>query len=1431
MSREKQITRKFIRLPHPQAVPFTGFRFAKIPSRNSVEKNLRSFLKKTREARSLTVAVIKAEWGEGKTDAFERYIKPEVESQGDIAYLVSTSTIVNKLSKAGTLFPTSPPESQTLLTTIFYSVKDELKARGENYTLFPKEKEFEDTLLYIKETLENHLGDARGKKRRMYIFIDEFEEILLQPIEIQRKFLSGIKELINGQLGMIHENGEFQGCLHFIIACTPYAYNRLKEDVNLKQIFGSISSRIGMNVIELPQISREESLKFLMDIIKYCYNGEIPRPFVVKSSGILNSICTISQRNLRPMIQLLVELLNAASFDRKLYVIDYNILIDTLKGREISIYGEVTSCIDNDLWGKIERALINIRNYGDKCLELFKMLAGELKPFSVQEIAQRLGFSETEIHKLVEMINQELRKIGISRAISRFEPLKETKDINSFIESLKPVNGQIILLNSKIPLSVFKDELIHFELMYDGKISPIMVFPREIDEFVRLFETYEAIEIDEGEAEAFKRRIRDYYDFSAKNRRFMLSKEITLQLYPSPLVMQLDFIIDRPKRMSLWREAVKNFADMEKELRDGFIEVINVSDRFKISGHPEIFTLKYYPKAGMEVDLTTFIYPSTTGININDIINIRKILRRTKVDIVLLIYTGTIDEEASKELEEIPKVLPVHLKTIRAQQLIAFSLARKRDKKSINSSLLEGTLKQIFYEIDFTRLFESWVEKCREQGLLIEDLIKTSGEKDESLAQVLVYYIETIEKEFTLNDIFEQMNRLKKFRLYGGRSISFDPLDVDVAQLDSFKEWIKAYHLDLIRNSFIQENLAGKIQIIYSPVENRILKILRSGKKSVEKIKQYFIFFAQNKRILEQVYLPILESKGLIKITEDELLLLNRQEVEQEILKKYDQYIRDIEEQKNSEVWSFAHICISKARESKVIMLSEFDEYIRLLRQKYDDPAIKYDEELSMRLLRHMAILLEYFRDSLEPKVKDAYAYSNKLTQEIKGIMEDAEFQLSRILEEYNKYSHKKYSLKDVEEYNQLVQRLREFENVMLTKYSREEIENEVDLLDSMFKIRKKFEGRPRYFYFNARPEESSYFNCKVYKLERTLEAFKKINDKIKAECWGIRRLIEKSFNTSNKIKSKFVTFIIPENFVLSKLIHDLLVNYQMEPIEAKPLVSLCLNDIKLFFVNLYNSLGKIEGKVNTTLIYLKRILDKEKVLLPMMDNIIKKANSIKNFFKGFDKETGELSLISVEIIDSKSQYEKLKQNILQNRDSSLDLDEINKVAEEIDEKLEKIEDSLVNADKALTQLCKRYTKNLETYEQNVNKFLEVLKEGGINVIELRRVFKAIIDETIESLKHLSLGYEAKMTWKDVQSDIEHLKKKLFESVNEMLSEDEFNTLFLVVESSVSRDWFESSELVKKIMSKFDKSREEAEDIIENLVSKKLLRKSFSLPI
>jgi hypothetical protein len=120
----------YLRLPTGPGVPtpsLTGFPFAVIESRKPVQKQLRDFMTFCRrDAQSVNVKILKAEWGEGKTDAYERYIHPEAEKNEDACYFVSTSTIADRISKFHDLFSTtSYVPSSKFLASVLISVIDE----------------------------------------------------------------------------------------------------------------------------------------------------------------------------------------------------------------------------------------------------------------------------------------------------------------------------------------------------------------------------------------------------------------------------------------------------------------------------------------------------------------------------------------------------------------------------------------------------------------------------------------------------------------------------------------------------------------------------------------------------------------------------------------------------------------------------------------------------------------------------------------------------------------------------------------------------------------------------------------------------------------------------------------------------------------------------------------------------------------------------------------------------------------------------------------------------------------------------------------------------------------------------------------------------------------------------------------------------------
>jgi len=302
-------TKIYDRLPSDAGVTFEGFEDIRLKSRESVKEKLEDFMEYCKNAQKPAIRVILGEWGEGKTDAYKRYIEPKVKADGNYAFFVSASTLSNGYEKPAVLklLETTSLSAVRFLVVLFSCIREESKE-----TKIPDPQSYQDAFSYLNAIL-NTLID-KEKTRKVFIFIDEFEELLLTQTKL-REIISGIKETINGRYAAIDEGGEYAGSVHFIIAATPDAYYRLQADEETALIFGGLGRRAG--VIDLPQIRKEEGIIFLFELLKYAYRDNLPDPLPFNNLGIFNAIFRIAQGNPGNIVSLFTRLMNSARVDEK----------------------------------------------------------------------------------------------------------------------------------------------------------------------------------------------------------------------------------------------------------------------------------------------------------------------------------------------------------------------------------------------------------------------------------------------------------------------------------------------------------------------------------------------------------------------------------------------------------------------------------------------------------------------------------------------------------------------------------------------------------------------------------------------------------------------------------------------------------------------------------------------------------------------------------------------------------------------------------------------------------------------------------------------------------------------------------------------------------------------------------------------------------
>jgi hypothetical protein len=1418
---DDNFTEIYMRLPLGPGVPspsLTGFDFAPIESRKPVEKDLRDFINFCRrDATSLNVKIIKAEWGEGKTDAYERYILPEIEKKGDACYFVSTSTLIDKIKRFDAIFPTTKyVTSSKFLASLFVAIIDEAYSQGINITTFPNPSKFQnDPLGFIEKSLRNHV--EKGLKK-IFVFIDEFEELLIHEPEVQRQIISGIKELVNGQLGLIHENGEYSGILHFFIACTPYAYNRIMDSIELGQMTGSVKSRF--TTTTLPEIGKKEALQFLVDLTRFCYKGRIPDVFPFRTSGPLNGIYTISHGNLREMIKLFVKLMSTAADEKekRLRIIDYEHFLDALRDEEIAIYGAAGRAIDVELFDRIIASMNNWKR-GEECKKVLCLLIGELKPFSLNEIARRVKVPPDDVHELVAKINDELRKMGIEKTITPLMPLYNDKTFETVKGRLNVAQNQIIVGESQIPLKRFEEKLTFYDVQKDGTIVGFAFLPKEIKDLHLMFE-----ELTEDEAENLYRSIYDLFDLIGSNRYYVLSQEFANQIFPSPIWLLMDFVKDRTKRMDLWRKASKEFVESLKELKEGVLDLIEHANLGKFEPlterGPKHYKFYFKLPPDKTIEVYAYVHVSTGSITAQDISEISKDIRAYRPNLIILIYTGEVEAILPSSLDGIENAfLQLHFRKLRALQLIVAQLAKKEGV--VDERILEARLREIMDDAEVReRLFECY-NKCKTAGIVVDDLYTYYAESGSKLAGILKYYINFLGSQKTSADIFSDYEKtLKKIKFFGDKEVPFAPVDIE-----SEGEFVK-YEDELIKNGFITKHSNLTVYVEQTPIEKRLIAIIKKyPKMPLSQLRKYFINAAQAENILEKVYLPLLEHKGLIEIKDDEVLAVDLNERKRRLEENFANY--KISLKSKPPHWrSFAKICVSKGgkggeREMTIIDLDFFDQ---LIQQVIETIEAEHDESVICQKIKLATLLLDYYYQNLEPKVETAYKASLELRKRCDEEVENVRTALDKVLNAYNSYcATRTYSLPNIEEFDKLSEIIGRFYKTFETIFT----------LGELHEIYKGF--RWDEFHFRARePSEAHFFNLKYAKLEKIYKEFSDISNFLNTECQTIERSLTEAEELRKQIQKEIARYAIPSKYAISFKIMELLQKYQSKPLEAQSaLPKIKINIIKEFFTTLTKQLNKDQNKVQQILSKVDSIKKSEKNFLE--SNLKERFEVAKDFFVGaYEKEFGRIT----EAINTAFENYASQLSLVNNQ-SAASLDDLFNLVDSTEKRFRDVIDVKYDeAEEIIKSIFEDAKLALSSIRSEIKDFLTILKKGlGENAHQIcnrySEEFDTEIEITIGAIKTVKEGGKTAYNWRDRLKQLATLRDNLFKDLKPILPEEQGTLLLEVVRilQEKGTKWIDMILLKSELKERLGLSEDRTDILLKDLAKMNLLKEGASLPV
>lgn len=1398
-------TRIYNRLPSDAGVTFEGFKEIKLKSREAVRVKLEDFLEYCKNAKKPAIRVILGEWGEGKTDAYKRYIEPEVRAKGHYAFFVSASTLSNGYESPHLLelLKTTSLSAVRFLTVLFSCIREE---SGE--IKIPRPLEYQDPFTYLNVILDNLVGKA--KTRKIFIFIDEFEELLLNPPRL-REIISGIKETINGRYSAIDEGGEYEGCVHLIIAATPDAYYRLQVDEETSLIFGGLGRRAG--VIELPQIRKQEGIAFLFALLSYSYENNLPKPLPLNNFGIFHALFRITQGNPGNMVSLFTRLMNSAKMNSEaIKVIDGELLLKFLEKEHIFVYGGSTPCLETEALHKFLRIVEDQRTkeIGEKCSLLLRIIVSELKPFSAEELEDRIKYRN--IKNLISIINNDIKgKEGIERAILKVSPLREGKTFHdvevTFKEyiSIERGNKFIKIDNYSEPLNDFEDRISCFMITGDN-ISPKIFLPSERFSIMSFFEgiTFDkAIELEH----IIKKRLctdEDYY---------IASEELLSQIFPSPIPRELEFIRNREERMKLWRDVTKNLAkEYEIYMPTAFIYVLNQSGNFSIvpTGRDPRPNVKFAELSIDMVKINTMFFSINGDVKGSDIEELYRLLKGMKPPIhcVFLLFTGEFTQEAedkvaNKELGRDGEnlILEFRLHPTLAKRIICMYKANLIPE-GIDKNLLSSIIKKLLIqELDILSKVKSWLNEQESKGIVIREIPVKATSNLREFADTLKFFINFIECESTAEEIFNKnKEELLKFTKYEAKKVGLIP-DIEFPKFNRLVE-------DLCNNGFLSYS-RGKYKLKTHPVEKRILKKLEKETKLSEKELEEF-FVLKNSRFLTDVFLPILEYKGLIKREANNYLLNDKNELVNDVENDYRRFKRLAEISKYRD---YGYIYMIKERGERFISLSEFEAFIDELYMQ-SQKIVKLNEEVALQKLSLLKRLLKHFIEEFLPLFDKASEKGEEILILTRSSLSNIKDALDEVKNECSKWLKLEFEVENIGEYKEIkkVQENMERYVTFTTKEVRK-------IIEDLTKEEKDI------FFFRKDEKDAYCFNPKLYKMI----LLQKQSDEIVKQVKEIVEKLDELFQSLNRkreeIKFSLRAETIEEKCKISCYVLRMLeqLNENILPkVQPMTIQTISLRDLLRFVKENMQSIdSKLDSlKVCITLLY--ELHKSEKVLVDLLEhNKNLSARLLYNFDIGeyyTIAQNFEVALNSIE-----DEYKgRLKVIVLEDIRSLLD--KVKSLRINMEDYIKKVtqEKSFIDTK------WKEYTKATEDYISSIKFILEMLRK--ITNIDKIEEIKAKLNE-IQGNIGVKLVNDLKLRLSKLEQLKYDIHVMLYESIRTTLTEKELRLLEFLVEKvrTEKREWLTINELYQFAKDVLLLEPLETEKVVKKFINQGLLKEGVTL--
>jgi hypothetical protein len=982
--------------------------YAKLPRTQAYER-IKGFLEIARKVKEVRALFIVAEWGEGKSSVYESLLKKPEVIKSDLAIPIPTKRLITYVKERWETTETTSPGIR-FFACLLYTIKDVIDNDLIDTHPFDKirikHKDGQAVTPFIKDGLTT-IFDAIPRESRVIIFMDEFEDIIDESTEVRHRIIRGLVDVINGFPRILYQE-PFVGRLHFLIAVTPPAYEKLKAETytDWQRLFGQ-----RVFDVELERLDRKSARNYILGVLRYCWHGKLPKiPF--SEAGMIDAIFTATLGNPRSIINIIEELLSYAKLQAptgKVKVISPKDFINALSNIRVSIYGGEVVLFDRSslsaLYGKLQRKCKEAKLEVDKCIDILHLLLSNLSPISIERLKEKAGLREQEIWDYLGVLSKSFSELwGIDRPFIRFKRV---------VEKVEDVHSRLITRDSPPNLSKVIDtlEFCEFDRDHSSLQETLFVPCQRLRELSfsdpALFRSYTDLLTESfpelGEEDLIILVDRLIFDQVEKSDEeyIMLSPIVINIFYPSPSIFFLDFIEDLGKRFEVGTKLMRSLTEFERQFHEGIIELLksgseNVSvwenvESYGYGKEVKILNLMYkevtrrhYLRAYMlsslktsEEDMRDKINAATNEMKIAYIpllmiFSWNPLPMEVKAGLEALLSPGT-PSEAKGGFEKVFYCLEFPLTFTQCQQVCGYIVAKDNGYK-VREEKWRARASRILNEIKFEELLRRFIEEGLSAGYTIEPLTFTKLKPVDVLGLLRILLI----TNGSIKERFEQARKMEeRFRVYG-KDFPVCPLDIESE--GSFDRFV-----DELRDVGLIEVKEGIPRLDLTPVERRILSILREygGRAKKDAIHKLFIFTVPQDRSPPtlDVYLGMLMERRRVEEDNDYIRIVSLEELD----RRFEALKREIDIYKKKCTQSpYGYLASVKRRDANVVMLKDCVEEVASIADDLDRKRLILDDEGRVRKQILLELLVEQTK-RVEALVKEFRKNFEQKAERVKG--------------------------------------------------------------------------------------------------------------------------------------------------------------------------------------------------------------------------------------------------------------------------------------------------------------------------------------------------------------------------------------------------------------------------------------------------------------